>query len=225
MEPTARSGGERYELVVELTPHALEDGYVAELDDGTRVSAETFRRVACDCALSAVVTDEEGELRASGKRTRVVSASLRRAMRRRDRGMCAFPGCTNHRWVDAHHIEHWAHGGKTSLENLISVCQAHHRLVHEGGFDVERDAVTGGVVFETPSGERIESAPRGVRVTRDPRDAWRDEPGAAEIDARTGLTRWDGSPVDYRACVDALIGASSGGDAGARGEPGEPRAP
>ena len=89
-----------------------------ELDDGTRVSAETFRRVACDCALSAVVTGDDGEVRASGKRTRVVSASLRRAMRRRDRGSCTFPGCTNQRWVDAHHIEHWAHGGETSLGNL-----------------------------------------------------------------------------------------------------------
>jgi hypothetical protein len=34
---------------------------------------------------------------------------------------------------DAHHIEHWADGGATSLDNLTLLCSHHHRLLHEGG--------------------------------------------------------------------------------------------
>ena len=169
------------------------------------------------------MTGEDGEVHASGRRTRVVSASLRRAMRRRDRGSCTFPGCTNRRWVDAHHIEHWAHGGETGLDNVTSLCQAHHRLVHEGGFAVERDEATGGVVFRSPSGVPIERAPRAVRDRADPVTAWSEAPGAAQIDDETGLCRWEGAPVDYFACVEAALGASAsaGGDANARASRGE----
>ncbi|TVS18854.1 MAG: HNH endonuclease, partial [Gammaproteobacteria bacterium] len=66
--------------------------------------------------------------------------ALRRALKRRDGG-CRFPGCTHTKFVDGHHIEHWADGGATRLDNLVSVCRHHHRLVHEGGYTVvKRDA-------------------------------------------------------------------------------------
>jgi hypothetical protein len=32
-----------------------------------------------------------------------------------------------------------AAGGETSLDNLMLLCSRHHRLVHEGGFRIERD--------------------------------------------------------------------------------------
>jgi predicted HNH restriction endonuclease len=48
-------------------------------------------------------------------------------------------GCHNRRFVDAHHIEHWSAGGETNLDNLMLLCSRHHRLVHEGGFRIERD--------------------------------------------------------------------------------------
>lgn len=51
------------------------------------------------------------------------------------------PGLHTHtRFVDAHHVVHWADGGETSLENLVLLCRVHHRLVHEGGFHIERQA-------------------------------------------------------------------------------------
>lgn len=43
------------------------------------------------------------------------------------------------RFVDGHHIVHWADGGETSLDNLVSLCRFHHRLVHEGGYHIVRD--------------------------------------------------------------------------------------
>ena len=62
---------------------------------------------------------------------------MRRALRNRDSG-CRFPGCTNNRFVDGHHIKHWADGGETCLDNLVLLCRHHHHLVHEGGFVCEK---------------------------------------------------------------------------------------
>jgi hypothetical protein len=35
-----------------------------------------------------------------------------------------------------HHLEHWADGGPTCLPNLISLCDAHNWLVHDGGWSI-----------------------------------------------------------------------------------------
>jgi hypothetical protein len=80
-------------------------------------------------------------------------------LRTRDRG-CAFPGCTSRRFLDAHHIEHWARGGATDVDNLIHLCGAHHRLLHEGGFHVERHPA-GKLAFRRPDGRRIPDCPGG----------------------------------------------------------------
>ena len=61
--------------------------------------------------------------------------TVRRALEARDGG-CRFPGCSHARYVDAHHIKHWADGGETTLDNLILLCRRHHRLLHEAGFTI-----------------------------------------------------------------------------------------
>ena len=53
-----------------------------------------------------------------------------RQIRHRDRG-CRFPGCERTRWTHSHHRIHWAQGGPTDLDNLITLCPHHHRLAHE----------------------------------------------------------------------------------------------
>lgn len=70
---------------------------------------------------------------------------------------CTFPGCERRHYLDAHHLEHWAHGGETTLENLTLLCTHHHRLLHEGGFTVER-AEDRTLTFMRPDGRH--SAPR-----------------------------------------------------------------
>jgi hypothetical protein len=67
-----------------------------------------------------------------GRATRVVSAAQRTALAVRDGG-CVFSGCDRPpAWCDAHHLRHWLHGGATDLANLVLLCRAHHRAVHEG---------------------------------------------------------------------------------------------
>jgi hypothetical protein len=100
---------------------------------------ETVRRLTCDCSIVRVVEDHDGTPLDVGRRQRVVSTALRRALWARDRG-CVFPGCRNRIYIHAHHIEHWAKGGETEAGNLMLLCSHHHRLVHEGGFTIRREA-------------------------------------------------------------------------------------
>jgi hypothetical protein len=99
---------------------------------------ETVKRLACDSSLVVVTEDERGAPLNVGRRQRVVSTPLRRALVARDR-CCAFPGCQRKRFVHAHHVEHWVDGGETTLENLVLLCSYHHRLLHEGGYGIRRD--------------------------------------------------------------------------------------
>jgi hypothetical protein len=100
-----------------------------------------------------IVEDERGTPLDVGRKHRTVSTPLRRALWSRDRG-CTFPGCRNVRYVDAHHLRHWIDGGETKIGNLKLVCRHHHRLVHEGGFKIRRDA-HGELYFVRPDGRVI----------------------------------------------------------------------
>jgi hypothetical protein len=126
---------------------------------------------------------------------------LRRALAARDGG-CRFPGCTNRRFVDAHHIVHWADGGETKL---VSLCRRHHRFVHEYGFSVARDGAA--LCFLRPDGRRVPEAPPASAIDSDAgcmslRRAHR-EMGLA-IDHTTAESGWRGERVDYDCVVGAL---------------------
>jgi hypothetical protein len=129
-----------------------------ELEDGQRLAPGTVRRIACDGSLLHITEDIAGNPLDIGRKTRAVPPALRRALQARDAG-CRFPGCSHRRFVDAHHIEHWADGGKTSIDNLVLLCRRHHRLVHEGGFGLEKIA-DGRIHFTRPDGRAIDDHPR-----------------------------------------------------------------
>ncbi|MEX0914791.1 MAG: DUF222 domain-containing protein, partial [Wenzhouxiangellaceae bacterium] len=132
------SGGERSTIHVHTDLDTLrQDGEGAEgqLDSGAKISAETSRRLDCDCGVVHWQEDEDGQALNIGRKSRSIPPSIRRALKRRDHG-CRFPGCTAHKYVDAHHIVHWADGGETKLDNLTLLCRHHHRLVHEDGYGV-----------------------------------------------------------------------------------------
>ncbi len=184
---------------------AADGAWAAILDDGNRVSAETLRRIACDAAL---VPTRSGPLDAGvldvGRRTRTIPAAIRRALWVRDRG-CRFPGCLHTRFLHGHHIQHWLHGGRTSLANLVLLCPRHHRLVHEGGFTIDV-AADGGLLFRTPETRPLPAVP--PPVTDDDAlaalEAW-----AAERDLRTtpdtNRPWWDGDTPDYDWAVSSLL--------------------
>ena len=79
---------------------------------------------------------EQGEALNVGRKSRTIPPAIRRALRRRDKG-CRYPGCTHTRFVDAHHVQHWAHGGETKLDNLVLLCRRHHTLIHDNRASIE----------------------------------------------------------------------------------------
>jgi hypothetical protein len=171
----------------------------AFLDDGTRVSAETFRRVSCDSALVGVTTGTGGRVLDVGRKTRAVPVAIRRALWSRDRG-CRFPMCSNRRFVQAHHVEHWVHGGSTSLDNLVLLCSFHHRLLHQGGFKISVGADGAARFFASGDGD-IAFVPATPPVPS--------APPTAVVDPDINLCGWDGEPVDYHEVVDAMCVASA----------------
>jgi Domain of unknown function (DUF222)/HNH endonuclease len=73
-----------------------------------------------------------------GRATRVVQPAQRTALAVRDGG-CVFPDCARPlAWCEAHHLVSWLEGGPTDLPNLALLCRAHHRAVHEGGWQLTR---------------------------------------------------------------------------------------
>jgi len=132
---------------------AISDNHI---ENGPHLSAETCLRLSCDADIVGMLHDH-GDVLDVGRKTRKISAALGRALQSRD-GCCRFPGCTHRRYLQAHHVDHWAHGGETKLSNLLQTCSFHHRLLHEGGFTVTA-ADNGEFIFATPTGELI--APSG----------------------------------------------------------------
>jgi hypothetical protein len=88
-----------------------------------------------------------------------------RQVRYRDKE-CRFPGCGAQRFTQAHHIVFWRDGGRTDLDNLLLMCSFHHKLVHEYGWSVSRDA-NGMVRWRRPDGTRYRAGPSPGSGRRD----------------------------------------------------------
>ena len=121
----------RPQLLITIPWNTLRQGRGVVDTDAGPISAETARRLACDAVISRIVVQEDGTPVAAGEARRVIPPALRRALDLRDQG-CTHPGCdVPARWCDAHHIVHWADGGKTELSNLRSLCRTHHGRQHD----------------------------------------------------------------------------------------------
>jgi hypothetical protein len=197
----AGRSGDRHQVVVHVDVAALRDSEgESELADGTPIAAETARRLACDAAIVPLI-ERSGRPLSVGRKTRSVPPALRRALESRDRG-CRFPGCTSTCSVDAHHIEHWANGGATSLDNLVQLCRHHHRLLHEGGYSVTKSGA--GFVFRRPDGREIRRAPRPPRgCAVGLRDS--NQRAGRSIDPEATVTLWAGERFDLGSSVDAVL--------------------
>ena len=162
------------------------------------IPAETCRRLLCDAGVVPVLDDSDGKPLDVGRKTRTIPTAIRRALLLRDRG-CRYPGCTN-RLVDGHHVRPWIEGGPTSLANLVSLCRRHHTFVHEGGFSVS--AREDDFDFFLPDGTRIPTA--GTARPSVELSAWIRQEGLS-LGPQTAYPRWDGTPPDYAAAIDALV--------------------
>ena len=157
--------GERYQVVVHVDAAALADpdapGH-SVLENGEHVSAETSRRLACDASRVVMQHARDGRIVEVAAKSRTIPPALRRALHHRDRG-CRFAGC-GMRFVQGHHIRHWAQGGPTKLSNLAMLCRRHHRAVHEEGYQVTRRP-DGKLQFRRPDGRVFPDVPAPIVIS------------------------------------------------------------
>ncbi|HEX2253418.1 MAG TPA: DUF222 domain-containing protein [Thermoanaerobaculia bacterium] len=206
LDPGTR--GDRFQVVVHVDQEALQaeaEGGIGTLEGVGDVSAETSRRLSCDAAKVEMRHAADGSVLDVGRRTRTIPLAMRRALAARDGG-CRFPGCEL-KLCDAHHVEHWADGGETKLDNLVQLCRHHHRAVHEGGFTVQVLA-DGEVRFEHPNGLELMPAPPLPPLEDDPFDAFQEMLAAEAVDVDNPLPMPSGGmarPVQYGWAVEALL--------------------
>ena len=146
-------------VVLRVEASALTGDGRAELDGGHPIHAEIARRLSCDGRLE-VVLERDGVPVGVGRARRTIPAWLWRLLKHRDGGRCRF--CGSLRWLRAHHIRHWARGGRTDLDNLLTCCDRCHRLFHEGGWTIEGDP-NGRLIFRRPDGRVLACGPPGLR--------------------------------------------------------------
>ena len=188
------AGGDRQQIVVHVAAETLRDRTAGccAFEHGPSMAADTARRLACDASVVVLIEDDNGEPLNVGRKTRTISAPLRRALNARDKG-CRFPGCANTRYIDAHHVEHWANGGETKPSNLVSLCRFHHHAVHEGGMRIEI-LDDGALRFVKPNGTTIDSL-AGSKTLGD----WK------QLPAGTMVNRWRGERMDLGLAVEVMI--------------------
>ena len=107
----------------------------AHLESGMPISNKTVQRLACDGTLHRVLKADSMVVDV-GRAKRTAQPAQWRALRARYR-TCAAPGCDRPiGWTNAHHIDFWENGGQTNIRRMLPLCHHHHRLVHEGGYQV-----------------------------------------------------------------------------------------
>src|SRR5438309_8145145 len=146
------SGGKPANLQVTATIETLKGlagAAAGEMEFSLPISSTSVQRMACDCSVTRVLLNQESVTIDVGRSKRVISGAARKALMARD-GHCRWPDCERPAsWCDGHHVVHWIDGGGTDLDNLVLLCRRHHRMVHEGGWQL----------IKTKSGQIITLAP------------------------------------------------------------------
>ncbi|HEU4728432.1 MAG TPA: DUF222 domain-containing protein [Kofleriaceae bacterium] len=185
--------------------HGTTDPTAVGCTGASFVAAETARRLGCDAGVIEVVEDANGVPLSVGRKRRAIAGSIKRALLKRDTA-CTYPGCENRIFLEGHHIQHWADGGETTLENACLLCSHHHRFVHEYGYQIELGP-EGRPRFRDPRGRIVASVPGGPPP---PALGWptiRAANIALDIDAETIACGWDGTSMRYGTVVDQLVTA------------------
>jgi len=108
-----------YQVVI----YRCEECGAARLPNGRPLAPAVSAQAACDCR-----TQREGQPNRAA-----IPPALRRQVLARDGHRCQAPGCRSTRFLEVHHREPRRRRGRNSAANLITLCAACHRLLHESG--------------------------------------------------------------------------------------------
>jgi hypothetical protein len=220
-------GAERCQLVLHLRAGSLNANSAAlgANLDGRWLIPNAARRLTCDAGLLVVQEDEVGNVLDIGRKTRIIPPAMSRALAIRDGG-CQFPGCCEARYTEGHHIKHWADGGETKLDNLVTLCRYHHRELHKGSFFLSVRPEAQSPVrfverlcfskvdryFDAPfnRSEDFVIAANPARFTCACCDFSELEKSLPSgIDEKTAVTKWTGESMDVGMAIDGLLSAAN----------------
>jgi hypothetical protein len=175
---------------------------------GQAVDAESdaVEMATCDAQIFGVAADGDTHVgHATSRAKQSIPPSVRRLVHHRDDGRCRVPGCRHAVFVDVHHIEAKADGGSHDPENLITLCSAHHRVLHRGELVVEGRA-SDGLAFRHADGSEYGSrsaSPHAADARSTASRALRSL-GFRENEARQALARV-GTHVGREASAEAVL--------------------
>lgn len=212
---THLKGGDRCQLLVHVNLNAanintqIEGGAALHFEDGGFLHPNLVRKLACDASLRAVGEDDAGNVISVGRKSRIIPRGMAMALKQRDQG-CQYPNCHQTRWTDAHHIKHWADGGETSLDNLITLCRFHHTSLHRGDYQIEQS--NAGTRFVSKHGFEIKRVlphtPQNANEVVKAIELEHKRQGVNITPARA-VTRWDGGGMDYSVAIQQLFQSDS----------------
>ena len=218
--PRSLRGDERAAVVVHLDAARVPEApaELAEAEPRSRERARPCARVAggpglpdavvarllCSGRIRTVVHERDSSGRSNvvalGRSHRVVTERMFRALLIRDGGCCTHPGCASTPRLEAHHVRHWIHGGRTDLANLVLLCERHHHAHHDGEFSIV-PLGPGRFRFLRSDGRELPARvdPATLITTSTPIE---DEHAGVAPAAAT--TRWDGQRMDRHYAVAVL---------------------
>ncbi|HEX2300577.1 MAG TPA: DUF222 domain-containing protein [Pseudonocardiaceae bacterium] len=203
---TRQAGGDNAPVVdrgaAQVIVHLDASTGAARVQGGPEVPASIAQRLACDARVQVLLNDRTGNRMYLGRSRRLATPAQIAALTVRDGDGCQFPGCSHTRHLHAHHVQHWLHGGRTDVDNLVLVCSFHHRLVHDRGYGIRW--LSGRWEFRRPDGSPLPAVV--VPLTGNTESL-------IEMHARAGLRigrdtltpEWYGDRLDPEPILDALF--------------------
>src|SRR5882757_6416776 len=193
-QPTRSAERTEHQRSAERTPRPY-----ARIADGPGLPDRVIKRLLCSGRIRTVI-HEHGNVRDLGRSHRVVTDRQYRALLIRDRGRCGHPGCATTRGLQAHHVRHWLHGGRTDLANLLLLCQAHHLAHHDGEYTITLRS-GGRFRFTLADGTDVPAHinPADHITTHCPIDT-----ETSDIAQTAATTKWDGQHLDRHYAISVL---------------------
>lgn len=153
-----KSGTATTQVTISGTTDALAAG-VGQLSWVGPTALNSADWMLCDTTIRFIETDEHGVPVKISTPLRKIPHWLRQSVFARDNG-CAFPGCDRPvGWSDIHHVTPWEQRKEHQLDNLVTLCGFHHRLVHVQRWQI---SFINRIPYFTPP-RWIDSAQRPIR--------------------------------------------------------------
>jgi hypothetical protein len=94
------------------------------------VGSDVLAMAECDAQRTQPTVAPHAHVGSRARQT--IPPTVRRGVLQRDHHRCRVPGCRNAIFLDLHHIQPRADGGRHHPDNLLTLCSAHHRAAHRG---------------------------------------------------------------------------------------------